>query len=76
MYKKDSYDHTRIWQVAMIMKVRLDAMKKHQKRLYLNAKQLDERLELATRYYNFLKKRTESEKLEETIKPEKTEGDK
>lgn len=58
LYKKGTYTHKRIWQVGMIMKVRLEAMKKHHKTLYPNAKKVNERFQLANRYFNFLSKRT------------------
>jgi hypothetical protein len=58
LYKSKKYPHKRIWQVGMIMKVRLEAMKKHQKTLYPKAKQVDERYKLANRYFLFLGKRT------------------
>lgn len=40
------------------MKVRLEAMKKHHKTLYPNAKKVNQRFQLANRYFNFLSKRT------------------
>jgi len=54
LYKNKSYSHKRIWQVAMIMKVRLDIIKKYNP----NVKNIKSRLKLATKYYNFLKNRT------------------
>ena len=47
LYKKGAYSHKRIWQVGMIMKVRLGAMKKHKKKLYPKAKHVNERYNLA-----------------------------
>ena len=38
LYKSKKYSHKRIWQVGMIMKVRLEAMLKHKKNKYPNAK--------------------------------------
>tara|TARA_Y100001958_G_C20640298_1_gene173165 strand:+ start:33 stop:500 length:468 start_codon:yes stop_codon:yes gene_type:complete len=58
LYKHNKYPHKRIWQVAMIMKVRLQALKKHQKTLYKNAKHVNERFELANKYFKFLGERT------------------
>lgn len=58
LYKKDAYSHKRIWQVGMIMKVRLGAMKKHKKKLYPKAKHVNERYKLAYRYFKFLGRRT------------------
>ena len=48
LYKDRKYPHKSIFQVGMIMKVRLDLLK--------NKKQ--EQYALANKYYNFLKKRT------------------
>ena len=63
LYKSNKYPHKRIWQVGMIMKVRLEAMKKHKKKLYPNAKNVKQRFDLANKYFKFLSKRT---KLNET----------
>jgi hypothetical protein len=48
LYKKGKYAHKRIFQVAMILRVRLKVLKKDKKRAY----------ELACRYYDFIKSRT------------------
>ena len=58
LFKKGQYSHKRIWQVGMIMKVRLEAMLKHKKDKYPNAKKVRERFNLANRYYKFLGRRT------------------
>ena len=58
LYKAGKYSHKRIWQVGMIMKVRLEAMKKHKKTKYKKAKNVTKRFNLANRYFLFLKKRT------------------
>ncbi len=58
LYKKGKYPHKRIWQVGMIMKVRLGAMMKHQKTLYPKAKNLKRRFQIANRYFQFLGKRS------------------
>ena len=58
LYKQKKYPHKRIWQVGMILKVRLEAMLKHQKTLYPNAKFVKERFNLANRYFKFLGIRT------------------
>ena len=58
LYKSNKYSHKRIWQVGMIMKVRLKAMMDHQKDLYSNAKKVKQRYNLANRYFLFLGKRT------------------
>lgn len=48
LYKSDRYPHKRIWQVAMIMKVRLGVLKKDKPQQY----------KLAKEYLEFLSKRT------------------
>lgn len=58
LYKKGKYPHKRIWQVGMIMKVRLEAMLKHKDVLYPNAKNVKRRFNLANKYFLFLSKRT------------------
>ena len=58
LYKSGKYSHKRIWQVGMIMKVRLEAMKQHKKTKYPNAKNVSERYNLANKYFKFLGKRT------------------
>ena len=58
LYKSKKYSHKRIWQVGMIMKVRLGALLKHHKTLYPNAKQVKTRYNLANKYFQFLGKRT------------------
>lgn len=63
LYKSGKRPHKRIWQVAMIMKVRLDAMKKHKKTKYPKAKNVNKRLQLSKKYYNFLKKRTKEKNI-------------
>tara|TARA_B110000858_G_scaffold198376_1_gene264383 strand:+ start:1952 stop:3772 length:1821 start_codon:yes stop_codon:yes gene_type:complete len=60
LYKSGKYSHKRIWQVGMIMKVRLDAIKKHHPRVA----QIKERTQLARAYFKFLGKRTKRERLE------------
>lgn len=61
LYKTGKYSHKRIWQVGMIMKVRLEAMKKHKKTMYPNAKEVSKRYYLANKYFKFLGKRTKVE---------------
>tara|TARA_B110000483_G_scaffold241246_1_gene323769 strand:+ start:552 stop:1076 length:525 start_codon:yes stop_codon:yes gene_type:complete len=61
LYKTDKYSHKRIWQVGMIMKVRLEAMLKHKNSLYKKAKNVKQRYNLANRYFLFLRKRTKTE---------------
>ena len=62
LYKQGKYSHKRIWQVGMIMKVRLEAMKKHKKKMYPKAKNVTSRFNLANRYFKFLGKRTKTKK--------------
>ena len=58
LYKNRKYSHKRIWQVGMIMKVRLEAMNKYKKTLYKNAKDVFKRYQLSKRYFLFLSKRS------------------
>lgn len=58
LFKNDLYSHKRIFQVAMIIKVRLEAILKHHKTKYPNAKFVKERVDLSRKYYNFIKSRT------------------
>lgn len=58
LYKRGTYPHKRIWQVGMIMKVRLEAMLKHKKTRYPNAKYVKQRFNLANKYFNFLGQRS------------------
>lgn len=72
LYKTRKYPHKRIWQVGMIMKVRLEAMKKHKSKLYPNAKEVTKRFRLANKYFKFLgnrsKKKTFKERKSMTFK--------
>lgn len=58
LYKTNKYTHKRIWQVGMIMKVRLQAMNKHKKTKYPNAKKVYSRYILSKKYFEFLGKRS------------------
>jgi hypothetical protein len=49
LYKSKKYSHKRIWQVGMIMKVRLEVLKDKKPKEY----------KLANRYFKFLSKRTD-----------------
>ena len=64
LYKTGKYSHKRIWQVGMIMKVRLEAMLKHKKTRYPNAKHVKERFYLANKYFLFLRSRTKKDEKE------------
>ena len=58
LYRSKEYTHKRIWQVAMIMKVRLGVINKYKNTKYKKVKDIEQRYNLANRYYNFLKQRT------------------
>ena len=58
LYKTNKYPHKRIWQVGMILKVRLEAMLKNKKKLYPNAKNVKQRFIIAKKYFLFLGKRS------------------
>lgn len=64
LYKSNHYPHKRIWQVGMIMKVRLAAIKKHHHTRFPNAKNVNTRYNLAEKYLNFLKKRTAMQEID------------
>ena len=68
LFKTKKYSHKRIWQVGMIMKVRLEAMLKHKKTKYPNAKKVKERFNLANKYFKFLGKRTKKKSFNERKK--------
>jgi len=55
LFKSKKYSHKRIWQVAMIMKVRLQAILKN----HPNANNIKSRYDLSLRYFLFLKQRTQ-----------------
>ena len=48
LYKNKKYTHKRIWQVGMIMKVRLEVLKNKKPEQY----------NISKKYFNFLRKRT------------------
>tara|TARA_B100001093_G_scaffold516761_1_gene596307 strand:- start:11 stop:385 length:375 start_codon:yes stop_codon:yes gene_type:complete len=66
LYKTKKYPHKRIWQVAMIMKVRLEAIKRHNTKK--KVKNINERYNLANRYFKFLGKRTKNKTFKERKK--------
>ena len=57
LYKRNKYSHKRIWQVGMIMKVRLESMYKRRKTMK-KAKNIKKRFTLANKYFKFLGKRS------------------
>ena len=66
LYKTKKYPHKRIWQVGMIMKVRLEAIKRHNTKK--KVKNINERYNLANRYFKFLGKRTKNKTFKERKK--------
>ena len=58
LFKSKKYPHKRIWQVGMIMKVRLEAMNKYKKTRYKKAKNVYKRYQLSKKYFKFLGERT------------------
>jgi hypothetical protein len=52
LYKSKKYTHKRIWQVGMIMKVRLESLKEKKPSEY----------KLSKKYFNFLSQRTKLDK--------------
>jgi len=58
LYKTNRYPHKRIWQVGMILKVRLEAMNKYKKTKYKSAKNIYVRFKLALKYFKFLGERS------------------
>jgi hypothetical protein len=65
LYKTKRYPHKRIWQVGMIMKVRLEAIKRHKTKKYKKTKNINQRYKLAQRYFKFLGKRTKKKSFKE-----------
>ena len=65
LFKRGAYPHKRIWQVGMILKVRLEAMKKHKKTKFPNAKFVNQRFSLANKYFKFLGKRSKKKTFKE-----------
>ena len=68
LYKNKQYTHKRIWQVGMIMKVRLSVIYKYRNKIYKNAKQIKERYELANKYFVFLGSRSQEKDEEKRLK--------
>ena len=54
LYKNDKYSHKRIWQVGMIMYVRLKVLKDKKKKEF----------KLSKKYFKFLKNRTKKNQVE------------
>ena len=68
LFKTKKYPHKRIWQVGMIMKVRLEAMNKYKKTRYKKAKNVYKRYQLSKRYFKFLSKRSKEKSFKEEPK--------
>ena len=68
LYRHKKYPHKRIWQVGMIMKVRLEAMNKYKKTKYKNAKNVFSRYITAKKYFIFLGKRSKINGFKERCK--------
>ena len=68
LYKTKKYPHKRIWQVGMILKVRLEAMNKYKKTRYNNAKNVYKRYTIANKYFKFLGRRTKKRTFNERSK--------
>ena len=58
LYKNNKYSHKRIWQVGMILKVRLEVLYKYRNTKYKNIKNIYGRYKLAKKYFIFLSKRS------------------
>ena len=65
LFKNKEYSHKRIWQVGMILYVRLGAMNKYKKTKYPKAKNVYKRYMLAKKYFKFLGERTKKKTIEE-----------
>ena len=68
LYKSKKYSHKRIWQVGMIMKVRLEVINKYKKTKYKNAKNVFRRYNIANNYFKFLGKRSKKKSFDERKK--------
>ena len=68
LYKSKKYSHKRIWQVGMIMKVRLEVINKYKKTKYKNAKNVYRRYNIANNYFKFLGKRSKKKRFDERKK--------
>ena len=66
LYKSKQYSHKRIFQVSMILQVRLRVLKNRNPKLF----KIHDRYKLAKKYYDFIKLRTKSKgkTAEETFK--------
>lgn len=67
LFKSKKYTHKRIFQVGMIIKVRMEIIYRYRKTRFKKSKNVTKRYKLSLRYYNFLKKRTKLKTLEDRI---------
>ena len=67
LFKSKKYTHKRIFQVGMIIKVRMEIIYRYRKTRFKKSKNVTNRYKLALRYYNFLKRRTKLKTLEDRI---------
>ena len=65
LYKSKHYEHKRISQIAMILKVRLEILNKYKHTKYKHSKHIYERYIIAKKYFDFLKERTQKKTFEE-----------
>jgi hypothetical protein len=65
LYKSKHYEHKRISQIAMILKVRLEILNKYKHTKYKHSKHIYERYIIAKKYFDFLKERTKKKTFEE-----------
>jgi len=65
LFKAGKYTHKRIWQVGMILKVRLEAMYKYRNTKYKKAKNIVSRFKLAEKYFKFLGRRSKKDGFKE-----------
>ena len=67
LFKSKKYTHKRIFQVGMIIKVRMEIIYRYRKTRFKKSKNVTKRYKLSLRYYNFLKKRTKLKTFEDRI---------
>ena len=65
LYKSGKYTHKRIWQVGMILKVRLETLYKYRTTKYRKMKNILSRYKTSLKYFKFLGQRTKKKSLQE-----------
>ena len=65
LYKLGKYDHKRISQIGMILKIRLEILNKYKHTKYKHSEYIYKRYILAKKYFNFLKERTKKKTFDE-----------